>query len=225
MSFSKLILSSFLFFYAIGIPAMDFSSIKGKFSCPEINNSQLCAQSYEKNLLPKYSSINRVTEKQIELTALTGEKVIFTNSWTSNSYQENANYTLLDVLANNRFALIHKQYWEGNAYTLVSLKNGLQIALDGYPAFSPNLRFMVVADQDLEAEYNPNTLKVYEVIGDSFTLIYDSKPTNWGPDRVEWISNSELKYVKMKINPDYSPENDVFYLAEEKNLNINDVKD
>ena len=205
--------------------SLAFGAIKGKFDCPDIHNSQLCARNIEKTIISQNPIIQRVNETQLKIKLQNGKELLFVDSWDSEFYDENANFTAIELLNNNKFLLIHKQYWEGNSYVLVSLSNGKQIPLEGYPAMSPNNNLMIVAEIDLEAEYSPNTFQLYKVNKNGIVILFDAKPDNWGPDKVEWLSNTMVKFIKRRINLNYEPKkNPEFYVEEEKLFDLTDIK-
>ncbi len=205
--------------------SIDFGAIKGKFDCPDIHNSQQCARSIERTIINQNPIIKRVSETQLQIKFKNGKELTLLDSWGSEFYDENASFTAIEVLKNNKFLLIHKQYWEGNSYIAMSLLNGIKIPLEGYPAMSPNNKLMIVAELDLEAEYNPNIFQLYRVKGNEIVKLFDAKPEHWGPDKVEWISNTMAKFLKRQINLNYEPTtNPNFYIEEEMIFDLTDIR-
>lgn len=205
--------------------SIDFGAIKGKFYCPDIHNSQQCARSIEKIIINQNPIIQRVSETQLQIKLQNGKELLLLDSWESELYDKNASFTAIELLNNSKLLLIHKQYWEGNSYILVSLVNGTKIPLEGYPAMSANNKLMIVAELDLEAEYNPNIFQLYRVKGNEIVKLFDAKPDNWGADKVEWLSNTMVKFVKRQINLNFEPKtNPNFYIEEEMIFDLTDIK-
>jgi len=205
--------------------SLDFGAIKGKFDCPNIHNSQQCARNIERTISNQNPIIKRVSETQLQIKLKNGKERILLDSWNSNFSDENVSFTAIEVLNNNNFLLIHKQYWEGNSYIVMSLLNGITIPLEGYPAMSPNNQLMIVAELDLDAGYNPNIFQLYRVNGNEIVKLFDATPDIWGPDKVEWVSNTMVKFLKRQINLNYQPpENPNFYIEEEMIFDLSNIR-
>jgi hypothetical protein len=182
-------LASILLF-PIAAAGADFSSFPGKHSCPALTNSQECARSLESALNVPY--IKRTSEAEAQVTLLDGRVFPLKDEKVE---EGGISYSVVEVVLRGRFAIVHRQFWEGSAYSLLDRSSGKVIDLSGYPVFSSDARWLAVASADLDAGYSPNTLQIYRYSDGLLSLSFDAKPDMWGPERVIWKSPTELSYT------------------------------
>ena len=183
-------------FFSAATSAMHFSVIDNKYDCPEIHNSMECARSIENTLLEKYSFIQRITDKSLLVKfSMEGEK---------HFNDEEVSYSAIEYLEDFDYLVLVRQFWEGSGYGLLNMNTGDFYLLAGYPLFSPDGKYLVAVNQDLDAEYSPNTLQIYKV-SPTVELVFDAKPTNWGPGRVSWLNENTVAFEKTMISDEYNP--------------------
>ncbi len=88
--------------------------------------------------------------------------------------------------------LFRVQWGEGNDYLLVDRQNGKKTNIIGRPYFSPNRRFMIAINCDIEAQYSGNGFELYTINGRDMKSIWRYDPITWGPMLIAWINNSTL---------------------------------
>ncbi len=97
-------------------------------------------------------------------------------------------YSYYDVVPALDSYVLHAQYDEGDAWLLVSRKNGAQTRISGLPVVSPDKRRFITGSYDLVADYNPNEVVVWKIGGGSFKEEWKTEPREWGPTFLEWLS-------------------------------------
>ena len=98
-------------------------------------------------------------------------------------------YSYYDVVPALDAYVLHAQYYEGDAWLLVSSKNGAQTKISGLPVVSPDKRRFITGSYDLVADYNPNEIVVWKIGGGgSFKKEWKTEPRDWGPTFLEWLS-------------------------------------
>lgn len=188
-----------------------FSVYDDKFLCPKINNSLLCAQVIEKNLLSQYPSMKArpfLRKNKNELHVIKNNKIIkvYKDGQDPIYRHEKVTYTVLEMLPTNKHLLILRQFHEGAAYLVLDIDSGYEMYMNGYPLMSTNLKYMLVSHKDLDAGYAPNIFKLYLHINSKFELIFDAKPNAWAPDNVTWLSDTQVTFNKVSLNPNYATE-------------------
>ncbi len=102
------------------------------------------------------------------------------------------------------YYLIDLQFYEGGGYLLVSAKSGKSTISNGPPLVSPDGHRVAAANVDLESQYTPTTLTIWQVTDDSLALEWrhDFLPdgivndSTWGPSGLRWVSPIELRFRK-----------------------------
>src|SRR5688572_8742536 len=169
--------------------ALDFSSFPGRHSCSDILNSMECARSLEAALKVPY--VRRMSESIIQITLLNGSTV----SLKDGNAETGISYTAVEVALQGRYVVVHRQFYEGSSYSLLDRSSGKVTDLAGYPVFSPDSRWVAVANADLDAGYSANTLQLYRHSDGRLSLAFDAKPAGWGPERVAWKSATQLSFI------------------------------
>lgn len=87
--------------------------------------------------------------------------------------------------------------YEGGAYLLVHDASGRRRVVDGPPLIAPDSARLAIANMDLEAGFEANTVEVFRLAGDSLVSEWRIEPADWGPDSVRWIGPGQLGLVKL----------------------------
>ena len=90
------------------------------------------------------------------------------------------------------FYSIRVQCGEGNGYKLVNNENGDVIRILGRPYFSPNGKYILSVNSDLEAGYSGNGFELFENNEGVLKKIILFEPKNWGPYSAKWIDNNTV---------------------------------
>ena len=132
-----------------------------------------------------------------------GDSLVFNTSENGNVCIENVPYGEDDEMESAFFYLQGDQfspgYWElfavGYEYhwsVLVSKTTGDTTCFHGRPLFSPDGKYVITGNPDLEAAFTENGFEFYNYANNSFKRIGQLDPLNWGPYVMKWISNSEI---------------------------------
>jgi hypothetical protein len=112
-------------------------------------------------------------------------------------------YTYVGLLKHTPFVVAHEQFWEGGGYVLVSLADGTAHHVLGRASASPGGARIVVWSQDIEAQYDPNELRIFKIDGSALVEEYrlegvrnEALLDNWGPALVAWKSDVDLEFRK-----------------------------
>ncbi len=117
-----------------------------------------------------------------------GEKLRLTPNITHDEY----GYTFEKEFKDNGFLLFRVQWFEGNNYFLLNTMSGEKTYIGGRAYFSPNGKYLIGIEDDIEALYSFNGFQLYSVEKNGhLKLIWQFSPV-WGPYKIKWIDNSSL---------------------------------
>lgn len=136
----------------------------------------------------KYNDVFTSNDSLLIIKLFDGREVIFPQ-WDDHA-QEGYNFDR--YFSKIGYVLLHVQYYEGDAWTLVNRKNGHKTWLGGLPYFSPDMRSFLTASADLEAHYNFNGMEYYKLGIDTPILQFLLPITNWGPSSLQWIGSNKV---------------------------------
>lgn len=174
--------------------AIDLTEVRGKLSCPSIGNQQECALTFERKITESEAGFLVRENDQLKIRLESGLYKKLSDK-----------HSLLNVIeVVNNFAIIREQFWEGNTWHILSLKNGKIKEVKGYPLSSPDGEYIICSQQDLEANYSPNIFDLYKVGNESLNKVFSSIPDDhgWGPGEVEWVNSDTVIFNKVQWNPD-----------------------
>jgi hypothetical protein len=172
-----------------------FSPFAGRFDCPGIENSMVCARAIERSL--GVSFLHRVANDRMDVDLLDGRVRSFVDVNRGEiADADDEFYSALEVDRLNRYIVVHRQLYEGSLFGLLDRKTGIFTKIDGYPVFSPDRRWIAVAD----AGVNGATLQIYEVAESGPKKAYDVDLENSDIADVAWTSSTVLRYVPVTFN-------------------------
>ncbi len=188
MIYRFLIITLFLTSTAIGSEKSWFPG------CPAtIKNSYECAQYLEKDILKKYADMASRDANSLTVKIASGATATFIDV-TAETVQRKK-YSLVDVLQDIGYALVHVQYWESKTYYLVNLQTGQIEDIEGRPVISPSNMFLVSTNfAGVSGESDP-VIKIYKLSKPHLVLDWSLKP-HWEPSDPKWISDAELSLVQ-----------------------------
>jgi hypothetical protein len=101
---------------------------------------------------------------------------------------------------------IRVQWGEGNGYKLVNYTDGTITNISGRPYFSPDGRYIITVNFDIEAGYSENGFQLFRISNKGLQLLGAYHPDTWGPVSVKWLDNSNLilKNVTEEFGDDYA---------------------
>lgn len=151
----------------------------------------MCALNLESKLNSPF--VKRANVALLDIQLENGGTRTFSNDG-ENSYQA------VEVVLSSQYIVLNVQHAEGSSFGLLDRKNNQYYQLKGYPAFSPDGKWLVVTNADLAAGYSPNTFQIYGVRNSSIDLIYDARlKGDWAPQRVAWSSSTLISYTHATV--------------------------
>lgn len=96
------------------------------------------------------------------------------------------------------FATGYEFHWS----VLVSKKTGKMSEMSGRPTFSPDQKWLLTGNTDLEAAFTDNGFELYSLENDEIIEVGHVDPLNWGPMSLKWLNNREILVTAGMI--DYS---------------------
>jgi hypothetical protein len=168
--------------------------------CPaSIKNSYDCAQYLEKDVLKKYPELASRDANKLIIHMVSGSTTTLIDEAVQASRTKK--YSLVGVLKEIDYALIHVQYWESKTYYLVNLQTGQIEDIEGLPVVSPSNKYLVSTNfAGVSGESDP-TIKIYKLSKPHLTLTWSLKP-KWEPSDPKWLSDTELTLVKNIFSED-----------------------
>lgn len=123
----------------------------------------------------------------------------------SNNEEDIDNYSVYsfiqDMPSINQWLLM-ASYYEAYGYVFIDKTSGDTTLLYGMPVVSPDNKYILTFNQDIEAGFTFNGLQLLE-IKDSKPVIIGEKPLySWGPDNVKWKDATTLLVQQSQIKPD-----------------------
>lgn len=103
-------------------------------------------------------------------------------------YSQIADYAFEHYYKELELIVFRQQWYEGNGYLILNRKTGKKYLTIGPPIISPNNKFFVAIKADLEAQYSPNGIQLFE-IGEEIVLKLDYRIKQIGPSRVSWTDD------------------------------------
>lgn len=101
--------------------------------------------------------------------------------------------TFAGYLHNKAFFIVEQIGYEWGNPLLISTRDGRQLEIDAEPIFSPDGKRFVTVSMDLDAGFDPNRIKVFDIIDGMGVQTFVSEPEDWGPLSAEWLSNEKIK--------------------------------
>ncbi len=160
-----------------------------------VNNSYESARIIENLTLPKFSKYTHRSGNKLSFKLKNGMwgSMVDTNADSDQMLVFNLVYYFQKL----GFYLIHVQKWEGDTYYLVDDIRGKKIQLDGIPIFSPDKSKFVVISKDMDAEYNPTSIEVWELSQPGMAKRLDRlEPEKWGPKSARWKNDDCVEIEK-----------------------------
>ncbi|MDH4164647.1 MAG: hypothetical protein OEW15_18455, partial [Nitrospirota bacterium] len=164
--------------------------------CPSSSHApEQCASLIEKDILSKHKDLFDRKKDTLTVHLKNGKKKTYITQ-LGNSPETFEIFLLVNYYAGINYALILDQYWEGLSYILLHLATGVELDAKGYALLSPQKKHFVVYAKDIDAEYSPNVLRIYQIKADGVSIEFDATPDKWGPSDVHWISETEISFSK-----------------------------
>lgn len=109
----------------------------------------------------------------------------------------------------NGYYFVYGYFWEWADVRMINSANGYMVTLLRRPYFAPSNKGLVTICSDLEAHYEPNGIKYYQIVAaDSIQEQFSVEIENWGPSAMYWLNDSttilEKEALSGKNNPPYT---------------------
>lgn len=179
-----------LFMFPAAVVAQ-VSPVRGALHCPGVTNSLKCARSVEGRLNAPF--VMRLGASALSIALAAGGSKDFRDVEAGDT--RGVRYSAIAVSPDARYVILHRQFWEGQASGILDRRTGVETRLDGFPAISPDGRWVATVNADLAAGYSPNVLRIYRITPDGISLEYDAKPDKWGALDAAWTSANTLEYM------------------------------
>lgn len=114
-------------------------------------------------------------------------------SITPNHETDEAGNTFEYYFKEEGFYLIRTQWSEGSEYKLISHLDGRITPIWGVPYFSPDSRYMISVNGDIDAGYSPNGFQLFKLNSGRLKLMGSFEPVKWEPGAAEWTDNQTMK--------------------------------
>ncbi len=146
------------------------------------------SRALEKYLLAiENPGITRDKNDLIEIKLLNGETI----KLKPDPSTDETDFCFENYFKQLKLLLFRVQWGEGNNYAIVDLTDGKRTYIIGRPVFSPDEKFMIAINCDIEAQYSNNGFELFEVANRDFKKIWGYDPTIWGPVE-RWVDNSTM---------------------------------
>ncbi len=160
----------------------------------------------EVNLQKDASAVRKVDDTLFIKTHV--KELKFVNASDENDY---VNYQYTSFLKEQDKFLIFCSYYESHDYMLIDNKNAEITHLWGLPVFSPDNKYIISGNEDLNAAFTDNGVQLFEN-NNGIKLIAQRELNNWGPKEIKWVEDNvvlvkagikdseQVKYLKLLLN-------------------------
>lgn len=191
-------------FFPLPARPIEITQVAGKFSCPELDNQQECAIKFEKLFLDAHPGFVSQDEKFLRIRSKAGRYVLLRNGDPEVFPDSSCPRNVLELQGNGKFLVMREQFFEGNTWQLLDLRNGKLTETFGYSLFSPSGARFVAASEDLDAGYSDTVLDIYQVsasgIKRTFRAIQPKEP-GWAARDIRWDGEDTIRFLQVKYSP------------------------
>jgi len=164
--------------------------------CPGENNTFDCARVIERSIFAHDSVhahrsgdslVLMLANKRVRVLADSGEEA------------ESVHFSYRGYLPTLGVHVVHEQYYEGSAFTLVSARTGRSRYVPEEPVLSPDGRRLASAIAAAGEDFTLNKLMILRGAGEADTLVLelDLEPKTFGFDRPRWVDDSTIDVTRV----------------------------
>ncbi|MBC9930802.1 hypothetical protein [Chitinophaga qingshengii] len=140
----------------------------------------------ERNALAKNPGVKRVGE-QLEFSLGNGAQKIRANNGEDDDDFVRYSYA-------GYYPDLHRHgmfigYYEADGFELLNPDNGDTLNTWTAPIISPDKKYFICPNMDIEAGFNPNGFQLFEIDNKNIRLVGQAELTKYGIDQVKWIDN------------------------------------
>ena len=103
-----------------------------------------------------------------------------------------ASYSFIQDMPEIGQWLIMGSYYEAYGYVFIDKTTGESTELYGMPVVSPDKKYIITFNQDLEAGFTFNGIQLFEMKDSKPVLLGAKELNSWGPDNVKWKDSNTL---------------------------------
>ncbi|NML37039.1 hypothetical protein HHL17_07495 [Chitinophaga sp. G-6-1-13] len=150
---------------------------------------QLSGDTSETNALAKNTDVKRIGQ-QLEFHLANGQqKIRVDNSEDDDGY---ARYSYAGYYPALHRHGIFISYYEADGFELINPDNGDTLYTWTAPIVSPDKKYFICPNMDIEAGFNPNGFQLFEINNKDILLVGAPELTEYGIDEVRWVDNKTL---------------------------------
>jgi len=153
-------------------------------------------------------------KKAAPAVSRSGDSLIFKSSNSKVAYLINndngddvdnyAVYSFIQDMSKINQWLVMASYYESYGYIFIDKTSGDSTMLYGMPVVSPDNKYILTFNQDLEAGFTYNGFQLFEMNGSKPVAAGTKELISWGPDNVKWKNSNTLLVQQSTIKPDSS---------------------
>lgn len=145
----------------------------------------------EGNIAPDKDAVKRIGDSLIFTTA-ENEQIILVNASNDDESDGSVTYRYEKYLPTAYQFVVTSYYYEGWDCMLVDRRNGDKHDIPGHPYVSPDGKYLISTNSDLEVGFNMNGVALFEIKEDRIESVDQEEVQTWGPGEVRWIDDKSL---------------------------------
>jgi hypothetical protein len=159
------------------------------------------------------SELNRI-QKNAPAVSRNGDSLVFMcvnhqtvyliNNKDGDDIDNYSVYTFIQDMPQINQWLIMAYYYEAFGYVLIDKASGDSTMLYGMPVVSPDNKYMITFNQDMEAGFTFNGFQLFEIKNFKPVQLGDKELYTWGPDNVKWKDAHTLLVQQSLTKDDFT---------------------
>jgi hypothetical protein len=93
-------------------------------------------------------------------------------------------------------------YWESDGVVLVDQRTGARLEVAGYPAASPDGRYVLATSPGLGGGDQVNSLSLIRIEPAGPRLLWQREPAAWAPEKARWAGPNRVLLQLSRPGPD-----------------------
>ncbi len=161
--------------------------------CSPYDGMILCGRKIEKqSLLSSKRAILRIDDS-LCLPLLESDPLCFKNNKKRNNDFAGHSYAFAGSFVNSYYLVLEILDEDWNLL-LISMADGHEVRLLGYPILNPSNTAFAIASFDIDAGYRPNIVQIWSIpIRKRPVIEINEFPDNQGPLGITWLSDTKLQ--------------------------------
>lgn len=170
-----------------------------KLSFQPVPPNEVNADSIEKAMLLRDSALVSFENDSLTFKLDNGQ----TTGLKNNKNDEGDDYAVYQyegLLSDIGFFVLSGTYYEANDYVLVSKASGEFFHMRGEPVVSPDKKYILSPQCDLDAGFVPNGFELYRINNGKLELLGQADRDTWGPGKVKWVNPATIECEHIVID-------------------------